>query len=299
MKIRYEACNFRGEALAQIEQAKQIVDQFTKDGYSLTLRQLYYQFVARGWLENTERNYKNLGTLIGKARLAGMLDWTALEDRTRFLRRLDHWDSPAEIVDAARRSYRRNLWEGQPNYVEVWVEKDALVDVVARAADSLDTPYFSCRGYVSLSEMWVAAQRMIQQARMGKLCVILHLGDHDPSGVDMSRDIAQRLKTFRASVAVTRIALTMDQIEELDPPPNPAKLTDSRCEDYIRQYGNESWELDSLDPRYINDLIDKHVRKFIVPGIWAIAERHQEKERELLAEATKSIQRWLKEQEDL
>lgn len=78
--------------------------------------------------------------------------------------------------------------------------------------------------------------------------VILHLGDHDPSGIDMTRDISDRLELFGADVEVKRIALNWDQIDEFTPPPNPAKLSDSRAGAYIAEYGDESWELDALEP---------------------------------------------------
>ena len=91
--------------------------------------------------------------------------------------------------------------------------------------------------------------------------ILLHLGDLDPSGIDMSRDIQDRLDMFGARAQVKRIALSMEQVEQYNPPPNPAKTTDSRYEGYIAEYGEESWELDALDPRVITKLIEKHVQQ--------------------------------------
>jgi hypothetical protein len=82
---------------------------------------------------------------------------------------------------------RRN----QEYYIEVWIEKDALLGILETICKKLDVPYFSCRGYVSQSSMWEAAQRFRENDREG---ILLHLGDHDPSGIDMSRDIQERLK---------------------------------------------------------------------------------------------------------
>ena len=151
------------------------------------------------------------------------------------------------------------LYLPQPNYVEVWVEKDALVDIVGQACRPIDTPYFSCRGYTSQSEMWSAAQRFIRQNRIRENCFIIHLGDHDPSGIDMTRDIQERLEMFGANVEVKRVALTMDQVETYNPPPNPAKITDSRASKYIHLFGDESWELDALEPQMLNNLITNEV----------------------------------------
>lgn len=238
-KIQYKEIKFQQKSLDLIELVNQVVEEYQAQGYELTLRQAYYQLVARGYIPNNERSYKNIGSLINDGRLAGLIDWHSITDRTRNLRSNGHWDNPADVIASARYSYLLDKWEGQPNYVEVWVEKDALVDIVGQACRPLDTPYFSCRGYTSQSEMWSAAQRFIYQ-RDRENRIIIHLGDHDPSGIDMTRDIQERLWLFGADVEVKRVALTMNQIDTYNPPPNPAKLSDSRCGKYIEQYGDES-----------------------------------------------------------
>lgn len=260
-KIKYKDIRFRQSSLDLIRLVNQVISEYQAQGYELTLRQAYYQLVARGYIPNNERSYKNIGNLINDGRLAGLIDWYAITDRTRNLRRNSHWDTPSEVIASAKYSYLLDKWEGQPNYVEVWVEKDALVDVVGQACRPLDVPFFSCRGYTSQSEMWVAAQRFINQGHREQR-IIIHLGDHDPSGIDMTRDIQERLEMFGADVYVKRVALTMEQIEQFNPPPNPAKITDSRCDKYIAMYGYESWELDALEPKVITDLIRSEVTMY-------------------------------------
>lgn len=259
MKICYQDKKFQQATLTVIIQADAIVDEYMAQGFNLTLRQLYYQFVARGWLDNTERNYDRLGNIVSNARLAGYIDWNAIEDRTREPVVNPHWDTPEEILESAAASYAIDVRNDQPYHIEVWIEKDALIDVVNRVCKNLDVVRFSCRGYVSQSAMWRASQRLDEQTQDRK-AVILHLGDHDPSGMDMTRDIDDRLNyTFGSRVEVHRIALTMDQVREVNPPPNPTKLTDSRAAGYIAEFGYESWELDALDPRYLIDLIQTHI----------------------------------------
>ena len=260
-KIQYKEIKFQQKSLDLIELVNQVVNEYSAQGYELTLRQAYYQLVARGYIPNNERSYKNIGNLINDGRLAGLIDWHSITDRTRNLRGNSHWNTPADVIASARYSYLLNKWESQQNYVEVWVEKDALVDIVGQACRPLDTPYFSCRGYTSQSEMWSAAQRFIRQSDREQR-IIIHLGDHDPSGIDMTRDIQERLKLFEADVIVKRVALTMNQIQTYNPPPNPAKLSDSRCGKYIDQYGDESWELDALEPKVITDLITDEVTAY-------------------------------------
>lgn len=280
-KIQYKKINFKQSSLDLIKLVNEVINEYSAQGYELTLRQAYYQLVARGYIPNNERSYKNIGSLINDGRLAGLIDWNAITDRTRNLRGNSHWDTPVDVIYSAKYSYLLNKWKDQPNYVEVWVEKDALVDVVGQACKPLDVPYFSCRGYTSQSEMWSAAQRFIRQKNRENR-IIIHLGDHDPSGIDMTRDIQERLDLFGADVEVKRVALTMSQIQTYNPPPNPAKITDSRCSKYIDQYGDESWELDALEPKVITDLIKEQVTMYRDDDLYRkVCEREKSEKEEL------------------
>ena len=281
-KIQYKEINFRGKSLKLIELINQVVDEYSSQGYELTLRQTYYQLVARGYIPNNERSYKNIGNLINDGRLAGLIDWHSITDRTRNLRRNSHWTTPSSVIESAMYSYMLDKWEGQPNYVEVWVEKDALVDIVGQACGGIDTPFFSCRGYTSQSEMWAAAQRFIRQNRIRDNCFIIHLGDHDPSGIDMTRDIQERLWMFGADVEVKRVALTMEQVQTYNPPPNPAKITDSRCGKYMEEFGNEAWELDALEPQMMTRLIRDEVTALRDDDIYQAVCNREAKEKEEL-----------------
>lgn len=254
-KISYVPKRFAASSMDLIQKANLIISEYIAQGFDLTLRQLYYQFVARDLLPNTQKSYKRLGGIISDARLAGLIDWDNLVDRTRSLRGNSHWDSAAQIVSGCAYSFKLDKWDDQDYYPEVWIEKDALVGVIAGVCQQNDVNYFSCRGYASSSAMWRASQRLIRRMRQGKRVVIFHLGDHDPSGMDMSRDILDRLRTFESELDLDRIALNMDQIDTYGPPPNPAKLSDSRAKEYVKQYGYDSWELDALEPRMMADLI--------------------------------------------
>lgn len=265
----YVEKNFQAGSMELIRQANIIISEYDAKGFPLTLRQLYYQFVARGLLANQQANYNRLGNVVSDGRLAGLISWYSIEDRTRNLRGLQTYDSPKEVLQAARESYRRDLWEGQPCRPEVWVEKDALIGLIEPICNELRVNYFGCRGYNSQSEQWNAGQRFARYYQKGQRPVVLHLGDHDPSGVDMTRDNSERLSMFAGvNVTVIRLALNMAQVEELKPPPNPTKLTDSRADQYIAKYGNQSWELDALSPEYIAGLIRYHVLTFRDPAKW-------------------------------
>jgi len=279
-KIEYVSKKFNTNTYQLILQANEIIEEYQSQGYSLTLRQLYYQFVARDIIPNKQTEYKRLGSVINDARLAGMIDWYAIEDRTRNLASLPHWDGPQDIVESCSTQFRYDMWEDQRCRVEVWVEKEALAGVFSRVCTELDIPYFSCRGYVSQSEMWVAAQRLQKYIEDGQWALILHFGDHDPSGIDMTRDIRDRLSTFWAdSVEVRRIALNMDQIDEHSPPPNPAKVTDSRFRGYCARYGDDSWELDALEPAVLAGLVRQEVSELVDEEKWDARAKLQEEGR--------------------
>lgn len=276
-KIAYKEKNFRADKLELVKMVNSVVAEYAEQGYSLTLRQVYYQMVARDIIENNLRSYKNLGELVSSARLAGLVDWNAIEDRTRNLRARSKWDDPQQIISAVAGQYHVDYWEDQDNYVEVWVEKDALVGIVGQVCDELDVPYFSCRGYTSQSELWGAARRLKSRSdRWGQHTVLLHLGDHDPSGIDMSRDIVERLGMFGASgVEFHRLALNMGQVSAYEPPPNPAKLTDSRASGYIRAHGHSCWELDALEPSVISELISESVIAYRDEGAFQAARERE------------------------
>ncbi len=271
-EIIYIDKNFQKKSLWLIDQANQICQSYVAQGYDLTLRQLYYQFVARALIPNQQNEYKRLGSVINDARLAGMLDWDYIVDRTRNLEALPHWASPRHIVNEAAGQFRMNMWDTQEFRPEVWIEKDALVGVIERVCDEYDVPYFSCRGYTSQSELWRAGQRLIDYAEDDKIPVIVHLGDHDPSGMDMTRDITDRLDMFIGGYEfeVRRIALNMNQVQQYNPPPNPTKFTDSRSDGYVAQFGNSSWELDALDPPVMTALIEDELDTLIDQTEWDV-----------------------------
>ena len=281
MKICYVPKKFTPAHASVIEMANSIIEDYSAQGFSLTLRQLYYQFVARDLIPNTERSYKRLGGIINDGRLAGEVSWSAIEDRLRVPVTPSWWDSPADVIRAAASGYQRDRWDGQTFRVEVWIEKDALAGVIAGICDELQVPYLACRGYTSQSATWRAAVRMERNHRRGQTPVVIHLDD--PSGIDMTRDITDRLALLSGlTIDVNRIALNMDQIEEHSPPPNPAKTTDSRFDSYVVEYGDDSWELDALEPRMLSDLVGDTIRSYMDTDLYDDEVAKEEAERSRL-----------------
>ena len=270
-KIQYITKRFTASSLAVIDQANTIVTEYQEQGLQLTIRQLYYQFVSRDWLPNQQKQYKRLINIISDARLAGLVDWEAIIDRTRNVQRRYHNTDPGQAIEAAAGIFKLDMWETQPCRVEVWIEKDALVGVIEQPCLRFDVPFFACKGYNSQSEMWRSAMRFDSWAESEQEIHIIHLGDHDPSGTDMTRDIDRRLDQLSllgCCATINRIALNMDQVQQYGPPPNPVKLTDTRAPDYKAVYGNESWELDALDPATLRALVESTIETYIDEDKW-------------------------------
>jgi hypothetical protein len=288
-KEQYQSFNFSDSSLDLIHTMDDIIEDYSAQGFTLTVRQLYYQLVARDIVPNTERSYKRITSIANDARLAGLIDWDAIEDRTRAFLRRQRWTNGAEILEAAAGSFHMDMWENQERRVFCIVEKEALVGVLERICSQFDVPVLAARGYPSCTVLREFAESDLNGVPQD--CVILHLGDHDPSGIDMTRDLTERLQMFASdsSFDLRRIALNMPQIEERKPPPNPAKVTDSRFADYARRFGSESWELDALPPQYLVELVQGEILKHIDDEIWQQDRERVEDIQDRIREAAKSF----------
>lgn len=240
-----------------LETINDILEEYKNDGYVLTLRQLYYQLVSKDIIPNNDKEYAKLSNILKKGRMAGIVDWSAIEDRVR-IPKLPYWvNGVDEAIKDTIEQYRINRMKGQIKNVEIWVEKDALSNVLYRVSSKYHIRLMVNRGYSSVSAMYDAYKRLTSGD------VILYFGDHDPSGMDMIRDVKERLAEFGIDVNVRPIALTMEQIKKFNPPPNPAKISDPRAKWYIEKYGEVSWELDALPPRELIRLAENAVEDVI------------------------------------
>ena len=252
-----------------------ILEEYKNDGYVLTLRQLYYQLVSKDIIPNNDREYAKLSNILKKGRMAGIVDWSAIEDRVR-VPKLPYWvRGVTHAINDTIEQYRLNRMQGQNQNIEIWVEKDALSNVLYRVSGKYHIRLMVNRGYSSVSAMYDAHNRL----NSGD--TILYFGDHDPSGMDMIRDIRERMEEFGLEINVCPIALTMEQIKTFNPPPNPAKITDPRAKWYIKEYGRTSWELDALPPRELIRLAEEAVKELINVDLY---NNMLEKEQEHIAE---------------
>lgn len=282
MKHAFITKKFSAESYEMIDTVNDILDEYRSQGFRLSLRQLYYQLVARNYVPNTVNSYKKIGNLVSDARQAGLIDWSMIEDRGRETVITSHWKSPADIVRTAARQFRIDKWLDQPYHIEVMVEKDALSGVLEPVCTELDIAITANKGYSSSSTMYEIGRRL-QHQRLGKgkdICII-YLGDHDPSGIDMTRDVEDRLCMYAETenIEVIRIALNFDQVEKWQPPENPAKQVDPRFKSYELKFGRSSWELDAVEPVQLAELVRDIVEGRRDEDLWNQAVTREEKMR--------------------
>lgn len=272
----YKDFAFKAATYKLIAEINDIIGEYQESGDTMTVRQLYYQLVARDMIENTEKSYKRITGVVNDARLAGLIDWDAIEDRTRSFIRRNRWNSGNEILNGSARQFHMDMWKGQDTRVFCMVEKEALVGVLERVCNTFDVPILAARGYPSGTVLREFVEQDVLPYVEDQRILILHLGDHDPSGLDMTRDLRERIEMFAQSgsidVSLTRIALNMQQIDEQNPPPNPAKQTDARFKEYEKEFGDESWELDALTPAFLRSLVKGHIERHIDPVKWKARE---------------------------
>lgn len=270
MKICYRPHTFQNKQRELVELIDSIMTDYAQQSYTVTVRQLFYQLLSRGVIENIEKRYKSISKLIDTARLAGMLDWD-IEDRTRsFITRTRFADEKEAMVTLANQ-YHEDMWATQHYRPFVFIEKDALRGAIQQACYDYDVPLLSARGYPSSSVLHDFAKGALADALMaGQEPVLLYLGDHDPSGVNMPDSLAEKLSLYLYyEVEVEVIALTLDQVRELNPIANPAKESDKRYPAYVKKFGfSQCWELDALPPAYLDKLVRDKVSEYIDAEAW-------------------------------
>lgn len=309
MLIEYRAKRFGAESQIVIDHCIQVTESYMGQGIRMTLRQLYYQMIARdlfpsSWIDevynrreglspntkNTIKNYSKLSKLVSDARLAGLIDWDAIEDRGRRPNKAADWSSIQDGVDSLLGQFRLPRWADQDYYVELWVEKDALSSVLWPIAHRHHITLMVNRGYSSQSAMWESANRFIEAQKLEKSLVLLYLGDHDPSGEDMVRDVAERMAMFGVEdLDVEKVALTMAQIKRFNPPPNPAKITDPRAKKYIEEHGKHSWEIDALPPDVLNTILQAKMVAYVDKAKLKVTLAREELLKESLRKASLKI----------
>lgn len=271
-----------------VKAVKEIVSEYRT---RMTLRQIYYRLVSRNAIPNNLNSYKNLSRILVTAREKGELPSHIMEDRGRTSIGGDFgYDDPTdfalrrlESLKGCASDYTREMWANQDEYIEVWVEKDALSRLVSGACGGYRVKTCVGRGYSSYTYVADAVDRFVGMQE--KQCTVIYLGDFDPSGLDITRDLGRRLAEYGAEhVEIKRIALSKDQIKKYSLPPAPVKLTDARAEKFVDKHGKDVWELDALEPNVLQQTIQDEIVKHIDGDLWAETREKIEEDKKAISE---------------
>jgi len=243
----------------------------------LTVRQIFYQLVSKGIIQNTKILYTALDRELTRARWNGKIPFTALEDRVRqFQGGEEFWNiTPEHLFEVAKDDYelaeqifrwcpnRYNLplWHGQPRFIEVWLEKDALASIFLSVTEKHKVRLAPCRGYPSLFFLYEAASHLKNEVLKNREIRILYFGDYDMRGLDIQRHITETLARLGVNAIVERIGLTKEQIQQYQLPPQPSKKDDRMRRGWIESHGDVAWELDALDPAILKQLIEESIER--------------------------------------
>jgi len=253
------------------EQIVVIVDYYESIDIKLTNRQLYYQLVGKDYIPNYIEIYKRICVFLTDLRYAGIIDWYSIEDIARVPKRPSQWDNIQSLIESATDQYRLPRGSDQDYYLEMYCEKEAGVNVLSTVARKYHIYFGYNKGYSSAAAIYRLAKRIEEQIHEDKNVIILYFGDHDASGLDMIRDITDRVTEFLTegesytdpNFEVVPVSLTMKQIKKYKPPPNAAKFTDPRAQWYIEKFGKVSWELDAIDAVELRRIAENAILKYI------------------------------------
>lgn len=284
MKICYEEVRPWPRTLAKYRMVNEVLDDiFVKQGYRLTVRQLFYQLAARGLLANTGKNYNDLVLAVSQGRWRGFIDWDAIEDRLREVIVPSAFSGVSDLLAVAQLWYRLDRQEGQARRIEIWAEKDAVSQIIEPTAREYGIPFLVGRGQFSISCVKEATERWEGD---GRPVVILYFGDHDPSGI-LSIEKNVREKTARMvpdlDIQVVRVAVPERSriLEHL--PTNPVKEKDQCAPEYRRRYGERCWELEALSPAQLKGFLEKALKKWMDFDVYREVLEQEEEDRKRLA----------------
>ncbi len=221
---------------------------------------------SKEYIENKVSQYNMLSNLLKWARIDGYISWDDIEDRVRAFHNAEGWLDKSNFLESSLEwlvnQYRRNLWQTQGKYVEVWIEKDALSSVFTRICSPRGVSVVVCRGFSSVSFLHDFRNRLVQ--RNGREPVMLYFGDFDPSGVEMLTAMRTTLRDELSvrDVEFKRIALLREDIFTYRLPhnPNALKKTDTRARKHLERYGELAVELDALRPDVLEGKVEDSIK---------------------------------------
>jgi len=255
-----------------IEAAREILAEHRP----MTVRQVFYQLVSRQATENTQSRYNAVSKMLVTARKENIIPWKWIEDRLRRPRQVSMWGGLPDFAETVGRLYRRDVWPSQPEYFEVWVEKDALSGIFQDVLDDYGVALNVGRGYDGWDSIHNAAERF----RDGEGAAILYFGDFDPSGEDMVRSLRDRLAFFGCEPEIIKCALTRADIERYSLPPALTKRSDTRRKAFVQRHGDVAVELDAMPINVLRERLVNEVKARMDMQALVETQRIEEAERQ-------------------
>ena len=253
-----------------------IATDILAEGHPMTVRQVYYQLISRQVIKNNRSQYQAVSNALVDARRDGSIPWEWIEDRLRRPRHISMWSGLPDFAETCRHAYRRDVWATQPNYLEVWLEKDALSGIFEDVINPYGVTLNVGRGYDGWDSIHNAATRFLDKTTT---VTVLYFGDFDPSGEDMVRSLIERLRNLDCQPDVFKCALTRDDIRRYNLPPDFTKGTDSRAAAFVAKHGDIAVELDALPPDVLRNRLEEEVSSRMDLDALQIVKTLEEKER--------------------
>lgn len=262
---------------------KVILEIFADLKPRLTVRQIYYSLTVKGVIPKTEAGYRQTCYQLAKMRESEIIPYGWISDNTRWQIKPRTHGSLEDALASWQGTYRRDMWMNQPDYVEIWVEKDALAGVISPISIEYDVPLYVCRGYSSMTFLYEAAEYIKE---LEKPAYIYHFGDFDPSGVDAAYKVRDGLKRHGADINFMRMAVTPDQITSLNLPTRETKKKDPRS----KSWGDKpSVELDAIPAPILRELVRECIESHLDEESLYRTKLVEKWEKESLANFTKNF----------
>lgn len=259
-----------------LELLAQVLKIIKSYDFALTLRQIYYQLVAKQIIPSRQNYYHKLSRLCVIGRNEGILPEDSFSDRLREVDKLSSWIDLKEFFYTVKRSYRKDKWENQDCYIEIWTEKDALRSVLTEITYPYDVSLMVARGQLSRTAIYETSER--DKDKSDKECFLYYAGDFDPSGLSIYDSIKKGLEGFGIFINYERIALTPEQIKKYQLPSDPGKRTDPNYKGFVEIYGDIVVGLDFLPPDELRNIVKNCIEKNIDYELLAQVQEIEEEE---------------------
>lgn len=257
----------RGKSQASLDLI-QAAYEIAEAANPITVRGIAYKLFTRGLIPDMGKNATSrVSRLLTDAREQGIIPWVWIVDETREAERVNAWSSPDAIINAAVRGYRRDYWQDQPNWIEVWSEKGTVRGVLRPVLDEMGVTFRVMHGFGSATIINDLAE---ETQRADKPLTILYVGDWDPSGSYMSAvDLPERIGRYGGDCRIQRIALTRQDTEAGLPSfQAETKVADPRYKWFVERCGTRCWELDAMDPNDLRERVQDHIAQLIDATAW-------------------------------